>query len=284
MRSVSSTQRSPRSLRPVVALAAVAALALAACSSGASPSAEPSTEPGMDAVPFEGTTWQLVEYASEGGAALPVPEAVAATATFADGVVSGNGGCNSFTGPYTLDGDTLAIGDLASTMMACEGPRGAVETAFLAIFPKVTTVAVDGETLELTGDGGKLILRFTVAEAAELTGTTWSATGINNGKEAVQSLVAGTEVTAIFAEDGTVAGSGGCNSFNGTYTVDGAGIAFGPVASTKMACEQAVMDQETAFFAALAASSTYAISGDALELRDADGALQVGFTATVATE
>ena len=96
----------------------------------------------------------------------------------------------------------------------------------------------------------------------------------------VASVAAGTEVTAIFAEDGTVAGSGGCNTFNGTYTVDGAGIAFGPIASTKMACEQPAMDQETTFFAALAASSTYAISGDELELRDPDGALQVGFRAT----
>lgn len=280
-RSVSPAERRTRSLRPVLALAAIASIALAACSAGgASPSAAPAGEPGAEAVPFEGTTWQLAEYATEGGAAVPVPQLVAATATFADGTVSGNGGCNNFNAAYTLEGSSIEIGEVAGTLMACEGPASTVETAFFTAFPKMTNVTVTGETLELTGDGGKLILRFTVAEAAELTGTRWAATGINNGAEAVTGLAAGTEVTAIFAEDGTVAGSGGCNNFNGTYTIDGAGIAFGPIASTKMACEQPAMDQETAFLAALAASSTYAISGDELELRDADGALQVGFRAT----
>jgi heat shock protein HslJ len=279
-RTASPTGHGPRALRPVLVLAAAASLALAACSAGgASPTVEPTVEPGAEAVPFEGTTWQLVEYATEGGAAVPVPAAVAATATFVDGAVSGNGGCNNFNASYTLDGTSIEIGPVAGTLIACEGPAGAVETAFFAAFPKMTDVAVTGDTLDLTGEGGKLILRFTVAETAELTGTDWVATGINNGVGGVESLAAGTEVTATFAEDGTVSGSGGCNRFNGSYEVDGSAISFGPIASTKMACEEPAMGQETAFLAALAASTTYAISGDALELRDDTGALQVGFTA-----
>lgn len=277
---VTGSSRAPRSARFVLVLAAAAALALAACSAGASPSAEPRAE----AVALEETTWQLSEYATEGGATVPVPQLVAATATFADGVVSGNGGCNSYRATYTLDGDTIAIGEIAATRIACQGPAGTVETAFFATLPKMTTVAVDGETLELTGDGGKLILRFTVAESASLTGTPWLATGVNNGAGGIDSVVAGSELTAVFAEDGTVAGTGGCNTFTGTYATDGTSISFGPLASTKMACPAEVMDQESAYFAALAASSIYAISGDRLELRDAEGALQVGFDATAAPE
>lgn len=276
-RSASPAERRPRSLRPVLALAAIASIALAACSAGgASPSAAPA-EPGAEAAPFEGTTWQLAEYATEGGAAVPVPELVAATATFADGTVSGNGGCNSFNASYTLDGSSIEIGAVASTLIACEGPASTVETAFFTTFPKMTNVAVTGETLELTGDGGKLILRFTVAETAELTGTPWVATGINNGVGGVESVGAAPAVTATFGEDGTVTGSGGCNNYNGTYEMDGTSISFGPIASTKMACD--ALEQETAFFAALAASTTYAISGTTLELRDGDGALQVSFSA-----
>jgi heat shock protein HslJ len=277
-RTASPAAHRPRALRPVIVLAAVASIALAACSAGgASPSVEPSVEPGAEAVPFEGTTWQLAEYATEGGAAVPVPALVAATATFADGTVSGNGGCNSFNASYTLDGSSIEIGEVASTLIACEGPAGTVETAFFATFPKMTDVTVTGETLELTGDGGKLILRFTVAETAELVGTEWVATGINNGVGGVESVAATPAVTATFGEDGTVTGNGGCNNFNGTYEVDGTSISFGPIASTKMACD--VLEQESAFFAALAASTTYAINGETLELRDADGALQVGFSA-----
>lgn len=282
MRQISPAPgRTPRALRPVLVLAAVSALALAACSGGgASPSVAPSTEPAAEPAAFEGTNWQLAEYATEGGAAVPVPEAVAATATFADGTVSGNGGCNNYRASYTLDGGSITIGEIAGTLMACDGPKGTVETAFFTVFPKMTNVAVTGDVLELTGDGGKLILRFTAVEPVGLTGTTWSATGINNGNDAVQSVAAGTTVTAVFTEDGKVTGNGGCNTFNGSYTVDGATIAFGPVMSTKMACEQPAMDQEAAFLAALGNASTYAISGDKLELRDAGGALQVGFVAT----
>ena len=277
---ITRSGRALHSTRFVLVLAAAAALALAACSAGASPSAEP----GAEAVAFEGTTWQLSEYATEGGAAVPVPQLVAATATFADGLVSGNGGCNNYRASYTLDADAIAIGEISGTLIACQGPAGAVETAFFATFPKMTTVAVEGETLELTGDGGKLILRFTVAETASLTGTLWLANGVNNGRGGVESVVAGSELTAVFGEDGKVAGTGGCNTFSGTYTTDGTSISFGPLASTKMACPAEVMSQETAYFAALAASATYAISGDKLELRDAEGALQVGFDATVAAE
>jgi heat shock protein HslJ len=38
---------------------------------------------------------------------------------FADGQVSGSGGCNRFTGSYTQDGDRLKLGTLAATQMAC---------------------------------------------------------------------------------------------------------------------------------------------------------------------
>jgi heat shock protein HslJ len=38
---------------------------------------------------------------------------------FADGQVSGSGGCNRFAGSYTQDGDRLKFGTLAATQMAC---------------------------------------------------------------------------------------------------------------------------------------------------------------------
>jgi heat shock protein HslJ len=41
------------------------------------------------------------------------------TVQFADGQVSGSGGCNRFGGSYTQDGDRLKFGTLAATQMAC---------------------------------------------------------------------------------------------------------------------------------------------------------------------
>ncbi len=63
--------------------------------------------------------------------------------------------------------------------------------------------------------------------------------------------MAGVDVTAVFDTRGKLSGNGGCNNYNGPYTVDGEKIKIGPLASTKMTCEQAVMDQESAYLAAL---------------------------------
>jgi len=44
------------------------------------------------------------------------------TAKFTSDDVSGNSGCNNFNGPAKVDGTSIAIGPLASTMMACADP------------------------------------------------------------------------------------------------------------------------------------------------------------------
>ncbi len=50
-----------------------------------------------------------------------VAEGIKITATFnPDGTVNGSGGCNNYTGGYTLAGDQISVGPLASTMMFCE--------------------------------------------------------------------------------------------------------------------------------------------------------------------
>jgi heat shock protein HslJ len=267
------TRAGTRPAARVIAALAAAALALAACTgTGGGASSAPS---GPD-LPFEGTDWRLTEYVGKAGGVVAVRR-VEVTATFADGTVAGNGGCNAYRGPYTLDGETIAIGDLAATAMACTGAAQPVEEAYFQILPLMTRVAVAGDTLELANDAGTITLRYEAAQPVELTETKWVATSINNGRGAVESVTGDVEVTAIFGGGGSVAGSGGCNTFNGPYTVDGSTIAIGPLMSTKMACP--TLDQETAFFAALAASTTFAISGDTLELRDDEGALQVSFAA-----
>ena len=66
-----------------------------------------------------------------------------------------------------------------------------------------------------------------------------------------------------FNADGTVSGSDGCNQLTGSWTEDGGVISFGPLASTKMACEGAtpwLVDP---------ASAT--VKGDVLTVSNSDG-------------
>ena len=110
-----------RVIRPVIVLSA--AIALVACSSTAGQSGSPaasaeSSTAGSSAAAgsgLEGPLWRLTAYLGPDGTNVPLPATISASATFADGTVSGNAGCNDSTGGYTVAGVTLTIGPLAAT-------------------------------------------------------------------------------------------------------------------------------------------------------------------------
>jgi heat shock protein HslJ len=230
---------------------------------------------------LDGKTWALTSYAI-GGEMQQVPADVIADATFtaAESNVSGSAGCNRFTGGYRADGADLTFGALATTQMACVGPADAVEAAYLANLAATRTYTATADALTMFDANGDAILVFAVAQPGEIGGTTWHATGINNGRGGVESVLAGTDPTAIYDPAGTVSGEGGCNAFNGPAVVDGESIAIGPLVSTRMACaDEAATAQEAAYFAALEAATTFEVRNQTLELRDDEGALQVAFEA-----
>ena len=204
-----------------------------------------------------------------------------ATAAFGDGQVAGTTGCNRYRASYLADGPALSFGPLATTMMACEAARDAVERAFIAALGATATHRIAGDALELADADGRVVLRFRAAPVLALGGTRWVATMINNGRGGVVGLIEGTEVSAVFGADGRVAGSGGCNQFSGPYALDGAALAIGPVAPTMKACPapEGVGDQEAAYFAALGRVRHWSIREGRLELRAEDGALEVEFRA-----
>jgi heat shock protein HslJ len=228
---------------------------------------------------LDGTTWALTSYAAA-GETRQVPDDVLADATFSatDSTVSGSAGCNRYTGPFTSSGSELTFGALATTQMACVGAASDVEAAYLANLAAARTFTATGEALTIYDEAGAAILEYAPAQPGAIGGVTWHATGINNGREAVVSVVAGTDPTAIYDPAGTVSGNTGCNDFSGPAVVDGASIAIGPLASTKMAClDEAASAQEFAFLMALENATTFEVRNQTLELRDADGAIQVLF-------
>jgi heat shock protein HslJ len=104
---------------------------------------------------------------------------------------------------------------------------------------------------------------------------TWTVTGINNGQEAVVSVPDGLVLTVTFADDGSVAGFGGCNQFGGPYISGTDTIGIGPLHATMMSCGDEADGVERQLMAALEASTVWSVRGDQLELRDDGGALQV---------
>jgi heat shock protein HslJ len=210
----------------------------------------------------------------------PLEKGTLITAKFVDGKVSGSAGCNRYTGAYTVSGKEIQFtSPMASTMMACEQPIMDQETAYFQALATVKSFIVSGDQLTLKDSNGTVVASYT-AQSQDLSGTAWLTTSINNGNQAVVSLITGSELTAEFGKDGTLSGSAGCNSFTGSYKVDGDKITIGPLASTMMACDQpeGVMDQEAQYLAALQSAATYSIEGNRLELRTADDAMAADFS------
>ncbi len=108
-------------------------------------------------ITLEATNWQLTAFVS-GAENQAVPNDVSITVKFFEGKASGNGGCNSFSGPYIHDGNSLSVSDIVSTKMAC--PALQWENQFLQWLAQSQSYAIQGETLEINcGNAGKLVFR-----------------------------------------------------------------------------------------------------------------------------
>jgi heat shock protein HslJ len=224
-----------------------------------------------------GPTW-ILDRASIDQLAPGAPDDARVDAVFDAERVAGTSGCNRYGGAYTVDGATLAFGDLLSTEMACDEPLMTLEAAFVAALGGVRSFEADSSTLALRGDG--IELRFEAEAPAEpepLVGTTWILGSLGGDGDTVSSPLAGTEVTLELRDDGSASGNAGCNTFRTSYTLDGDALSFEPAATTRKACADDVMAQEAQVLAALEATATYATDGAELTLRDDDGTFLVSF-------
>jgi heat shock protein HslJ len=99
--------------------------------------------------------WNVTGYNNGAEAVISPIAGTTLTATFMpDGTVSGNAGCNTFNGPYTLDGTSLTVGPLATTMKACEQDVMDQETQFLTALQTPTNVETSGATVTLRAESG----------------------------------------------------------------------------------------------------------------------------------
>jgi heat shock protein HslJ len=89
----------------------------------------------------------------------------------------------------------------------------------------------------------------------------------------LQGTLPDTQITAEF-RGGAISGSGGCNTYSGPYSTSGAnGISVGALVASQMACDEAVMQQEQKYLAALGAAQSFAINGSTLTINHPAGAL-----------
>lgn len=252
----------------LLATGAAAMLFVAGCAGVKSKSdaGPPASKAALEAKP-----WRLQSLAGLEPAKLAAIES-GVSVRFAGGNVQISTGCNQMRGGYALDAEgVLTVKPLAGTMVACPEPAATVENAVKKAFsvPLHTALANGRLTLEPENEGATMVLA--PEPPPRIEGVAWNVAFANDGRKAMVSVVRGTTLTLSFA-NGTVSGSAGCNTFRGSYKLQGDRIAIGQLSTTRKACPgDGVMKQEANYVAALQNAATWKVERGLLTLFGADG-------------
>lgn len=213
-----------------------------------------------------GTSWKVDAMGGTAVVAGHEPE----ISFSADGKIGGTTGCNRFFGTYAQTGESVTFSEVGMTKMACmaDGVM-AQEIKFVSILDGAASATLDAEgNLVLMNTSG---VGFTARPKAEiepgdparLQGAKWIVEDLNRG-----GVIDNSRLTLEFGADGKVSGSTNCNTFSGSYTVDGSTLTLGPLAMTRRACmAPALSNQESRYTAALNGPLSWELRPDgALEL------------------
>jgi heat shock protein HslJ len=112
----------------------------------------------VDLAALGGTSWTLVSYGIVDNP-TPATAGIHTSLIFStDGQVSGNLGCNSFSGNYEVKAGKLVFGPLASTLMACPEPQMTQEGTALQVLTGTVRFTVAGSALTIYDISGAIVL------------------------------------------------------------------------------------------------------------------------------
>jgi heat shock protein HslJ len=115
-----------------------------------------------------------------------------------------------------------------------------------------------------------------------LVDASWSLSEKDDGSGEMVAALPGAGVTAVFAADGRMSGSAGCNNYATLYTVDGDTLTISAAAKTRKECAEpaGIMEQEQEFLTGLTNVAKFQINGDELQLLDEGDKLLMVFSSS----
>jgi heat shock protein HslJ len=99
------------------------------------------------------------------------------------------------------------------------------------------------------------------AAAFDLAGSEWLLEDLGGS-----GVIDNVQATLAFPEAGKVSGNGSCNRFFGPAALSGNVVKLGPLGAARMACPEAVMNQETKYLNALQTAGRFEWTGSYLLL------------------
>ncbi|WP_209581524.1 MULTISPECIES: META domain-containing protein [unclassified Sphingobacterium] len=241
-----------------IAILAILSIGLGSCSVVNKKSTEQSENSSTSAV--VGKKWQLIEI--NGQAVADQINGKMPYLQLEEKRYSASGGCNGIGGDLILSKNgKIKFAQGMSTMMAC--PDMSIEQALSKNLIAADNYTVNNGILSLNKAKMAPLAKFKLIQNNEqqLTGT-WELDYISGARIAFDGLYPDRKPTMIFdTVSGKVNGNSSCNNYNMTFKTDGNSISFGPIMSTKMACEG---NGEATFFSTLKKVNTYSISENTL--------------------
>ncbi|UCG24241.1 MAG: META domain-containing protein [Chloroflexota bacterium] len=136
--------------------------------------------------------------------------------------------------------------------------------------PYITT---SYELLTFNPDNTTSAERIEITVVNGLTTGRWLLQSYVSSSGGLQSLLPGTEITARFGADGSLSGSGGCNSYSGRFTAYDQTLLISNLSSSQQLCAtpEGIMEQEGQFLILLQQADEMAISAGQLTIFDAAG-------------
>jgi len=170
-----------------------------------------------------------------------------------------------------LDGQGTVM-DEGNTLLQIDETGGEGEWEMSFVSPNVSTDNGFVEAVSPSPKDGSETIRYRVpvqfvrdGVTLKLEGQQWNLVGYRQD-EAVMTALSGTTMKLV---DGEIRGSGGCNNYFGSYTVDDDRMSVSGIGSTLMYCED-LMEQETAYLQLLEQVRGYEIVDSQLQLYGED--------------
>lgn len=128
----------------------------------------------------------------------------------------------------------------------------------LLVFNRDNTTS--SERIEITVIGG-------------LTSSRWLLQSYSTPSTGQRTPLPGTQIAARFGTDGSLSGSAGCNSYNGSFTAFDQTLRIGTLSSSQALCgsPEGVMEQEGIFLSLMHQASRMSISAGQLTIFDTAG-------------
>ncbi|MBT8196984.1 MAG: META domain-containing protein, partial [Acidimicrobiia bacterium] len=237
---------------------------LAACGTEPTGATTTTTDPPGPAT-LLATSWVGLRIEWQGSDFPIVPNSPPTIEFTADGA-GGTTGCNSWFGSVTLGDESISIGQMGQTEMACEQPLMDQERVVTQILMAADLWTLDGGTLTIGDSQGTGLIEYVApidAPAVPLIGTTWVLSEVMT-LDAVSTPLIGVDPTLVFDGD-EITGSGGCNTYSARAIIQDGRVEISNLTYTERACaDDGAMEQETMFFRVLEAAETYQLDGPRL--------------------